>query len=150
MPAFLYVEDEAYVMLSVNVIRTRRIDMRYLSVILNSSVVRYWLRHRGNMHGSNFQIDAAPLQQIPIASATQKQRDVIASLQEQCREATPLIEACVIECYFGARDVSFIDAAAKHLDDPQSLDTPSSDIVQRLTRLVEHGPDWSALVRGDC
>lgn len=42
-PMFLYTEDEAYVMLSMNVIRTLRIDMRYLSAVLNSSTIRFWL-----------------------------------------------------------------------------------------------------------
>ncbi|KMY86450.1 BpmI endonuclease-methyltransferase fusion protein type IIG [Candidatus Paraburkholderia calva] len=158
-PVFLHTEDEAYVMLSVNVIRTARIDMRFLSAVLNSSVVRYWLRHRGNMQGANFQIDAAPLRQIPIASATPKQRDVIARLvrivQQRYGLASAealslyeaLIDACVMECYFGehmsARGLSFSDATA-HLD---ASNEPDVEIAQRLHGLSDVSPELLAIIR---
>jgi adenine-specific DNA-methyltransferase len=148
-PLFLHTEDEAYVMLSINVIRTRRIDMRYLSAVLNSSVVRYWLRHCGNRQGVNFQIDAAPLQNIPIASATHEQREVIAKLvrivqREASLPIESLIDACVIECYFGAQDESFIADAAAHLDDAPALCALAADLAQRPKRA-----EWLAVIESE-
>jgi hypothetical protein len=115
-PVFYHTEDPAYVMLSMNVIRTLRMNMRFLSAVLNSSVVRYWLRYRGNMQGLNFQIDAAPLLRIPIPKEPAGKQSMFGSIVALIQfghlegETTSiaaaafledLIDACVMECYFG-------------------------------------------------
>ena len=133
-PTFYHTEDPAYVMLSMNVIRTLRMNMRFLSAVLNSSVVRYWLRYRGNMQGLNFQIDAAPLLRIPIpkepASKQSMFGSIVALIQFGHLEGESssiaaacfledLIDACVMECYFrehmAERDLLFHDTVAPHL-----------------------------------
>jgi adenine-specific DNA-methyltransferase len=65
-PTFAYTENDAYVMMSFNVIRSNRIDLKYLSAFLNSKVIEFWLRHKGKMQGSNFQVDKEPILGIPI------------------------------------------------------------------------------------
>ena len=132
-PIFYYTEDPAYVMLSMNVIKTPRLNMRCLSAILNSSVIRYWLRYKGSMQGLNFQIDSGPLQQIPIAGPSRSHQELVAILVDlmQCgfrsaesRYVTParfledLIDACVMECYFhehmSTRNLLFLDDLSRH------------------------------------
>lgn len=66
-PCFTYTEVEAYVMMAINVIKTTRVNMKYLSGLLNSKLIAFWLRNRGKMQGLNYQLDKEPLQQIPIA-----------------------------------------------------------------------------------
>lgn len=39
----------------------------YLTGLLNSKLIAFWLRNRGKMQGLNYQLDKEPLQQIPIA-----------------------------------------------------------------------------------
>lgn len=65
-PIFCYTEKEAYVMMAINVIKTGRVNMKFLSGLLNSKLVAFWLRNRGKMQGLNYQLDKEPLQQIPI------------------------------------------------------------------------------------
>lgn len=65
-PTFAYTENEAYVMMSFNVIRSKRINLKYLSAFLNSNVVEFWLRQKGKMQGNNFQVDKEPILGIPI------------------------------------------------------------------------------------
>lgn len=65
-PTFCYTEKEAYVMMAINVIKTGRVNMKFLSGLLNSKLVAFWLRNRGKMQGLNYQLDKEPLQQIPI------------------------------------------------------------------------------------
>ncbi|MDO5320742.1 MAG: TaqI-like C-terminal specificity domain-containing protein, partial [bacterium] len=65
-PIFAYTTKAAYVMMAVNVIKTNRWDMRYLTGVLNSTLVAYWLRHKGKMQGENYQIDKEPLLAIPL------------------------------------------------------------------------------------
>ncbi|MGL4562447.1 MAG: Eco57I restriction-modification methylase domain-containing protein, partial [Brevinema sp.] len=67
-PIFTYTEKEAYVMMAFNVIKTERINMKYLNGILNSKLIHFWLKNRGKLQGSQLQIDKAPLLQIPLVN----------------------------------------------------------------------------------
>lgn len=65
-PTFVYTEEEAYVMMAFNIIKTERINQKYLTALLNSKVIAFWLKHKGKMQGFNYQIDKKPLLEIPI------------------------------------------------------------------------------------
>ncbi|EAK3027041.1 class I SAM-dependent DNA methyltransferase, partial [Campylobacter coli] len=67
-----YLNNEAYVMLSLNVIKTQRINVKYLTAILNSKLVAFWLKHKGKMQGNNYQIDKEPLLNIPVVNINSK------------------------------------------------------------------------------
>ncbi|ECC2316499.1 class I SAM-dependent DNA methyltransferase [Campylobacter jejuni] len=71
-PIFSYLNNEAYVMLSLNVIKTQRINVKYLTGLLNSKLVAFWLKHKGKMQGNNYQIDKEPLLNIPIVDTNSK------------------------------------------------------------------------------
>lgn len=40
--------------------------MKFLTGVLNSKLVAFWLRHKGKMQGNNYQVDKEPLQGIPL------------------------------------------------------------------------------------
>lgn len=65
-PAFYYTKDEYYGSRALNFIQSDRIDLRYLTGILNSKLVAFWLKHKGKKLGNLLQIDKGPLLQIPI------------------------------------------------------------------------------------
>ncbi len=65
-PIFVYYEPQAYVMMAVNVIKTNRWNMKFLTGILNSKLVAFWLKQKGKMQGSQYQVDKEPLLQIPL------------------------------------------------------------------------------------
>ncbi|MEX1014150.1 MAG: N-6 DNA methylase, partial [Candidatus Paceibacterota bacterium] len=69
-PTFIYTEEEAYVMLSFNVIKSDRIDLKYLTGIYNSNLVEFWLSKKGKMQGNNYQVDKTPLLEIPIKTSS--------------------------------------------------------------------------------
>lgn len=46
--------------------------MKYLTGLLNSKLIEYWLRNKGKMQGNNFQIDKEPLLAIPLINADEK------------------------------------------------------------------------------
>ncbi len=71
-PTFIYTEREAYVMLSFNVIKSRRINLKYLTGILNSSLIKFWLLKKGKMQGDSYQVDSDPLKAIPIYRTTKR------------------------------------------------------------------------------
>lgn len=65
-PTFSYTEDEAYVMMAFNVIRTERVSMKYLAALFNSRLMQFWFLRRGKMQGDFFQMDTAPILRVPI------------------------------------------------------------------------------------
>jgi len=65
-PNFIYTENEAYVMMAFNVIKSDRINLKYLTGLLNSKLIEFWLRYKGKMQGDQFQVDKAPILEIPI------------------------------------------------------------------------------------
>jgi adenine-specific DNA-methyltransferase len=65
-PSFSYSNFDCYVSATFYVIKTNRINMKYLLALLNSSLIKFWLRNKGKMHGESFQLDKEPLLGIPI------------------------------------------------------------------------------------
>jgi len=65
-PTFSYSQDPGYFSATFYIIKSDRIDLKYLTTFLNSKIVYYWLRYKGKMQGDNFQVDKAPLLKIPI------------------------------------------------------------------------------------
>lgn len=66
LPIFSYSDGECYLTQTFNIIKTNRVYLRYLTGLLNSKLIAFWLRNRGKMQGLNYQLDKEPLQQIPI------------------------------------------------------------------------------------
>jgi len=56
-PCFTYTDFDCYVSQSYNVIKTERFNLKFLTAILNSNVIKFWLRYKGKMQGDNFQVD---------------------------------------------------------------------------------------------
>ncbi|MDE6649166.1 MAG: Eco57I restriction-modification methylase domain-containing protein, partial [Muribaculaceae bacterium] len=67
LPVFSYSDGECYLTQTFNIIKTNRVNLLYLTGLLNSKLIAFWLRNRGKMQGLNYQLDKEPLQQIPIA-----------------------------------------------------------------------------------
>ena len=88
IPTFVFYTDVAYVMMSINIIITYRINMKYLTGILNSKLVAYWLKKQGKMQGNNYQIDKEPLMNIPIHNPTQQQENSIVSIVNKILNVT--------------------------------------------------------------
>ena len=85
-PKFSYVDFDCYVSATFYIIKTQRIDSKYLTAILNSKLIAFWLKHKGKMQGNNYQIDKEPLLNIPIPkidSTNKALSDEIISLVKQ-------------------------------------------------------------------
>ena len=65
-PSFTYTDFDCYVSQTFFSIKTNRINLKYLTVLLNSKIIAFWLRYKGKMQGNNFQIDKQPLLEIPL------------------------------------------------------------------------------------
>ena len=80
VPTFAYIDKPSYFTAEWYCIITSRIDMLYLTCLLNSSLVRFWLSKKGKIQGNIFQVDKEPLQNIPIKIPTPEIKDKILNL----------------------------------------------------------------------
>ena len=79
-PIFAYANGENYISATFYIIKTNRVNMKYLTGLLNSKLIEFWLKNRGKMQGANYQLDKEPLQQIPIAVPSIEVQTIIANL----------------------------------------------------------------------
>lgn len=71
-PTFTYTDFDCYVSQTYFAIKTDRFSMKYLTAILNSKLIAYWLKYRGKLQGNLYQVDKQPLEEIPIAVSEQE------------------------------------------------------------------------------
>lgn len=77
-PGFSYVNFDSYVSATFYIIKTDRVNMKYLTGLLNSKLIAFWLKNKGKMQGNNYQLDKEPLLEIPLFIGNEKeQRDII-------------------------------------------------------------------------
>ena len=86
-PTFTYVDFDSYVSAAFYVIKTGRFNQKYLTGILNSRLVTFWLKHKGKMQGTNYQIDKQPLLAIPLILPPPEKQLSIASLVDEILDA---------------------------------------------------------------
>lgn len=63
---FMYTKEEFYASRALNIIKTNRLNMKYLCGILNSYLIEFWLKNKGKRLGNMLQIDKEPLLEIPL------------------------------------------------------------------------------------
>ena len=65
-PSFYYTEDEYYGSRALNFIKTDRINLKYLTAILNSHLSFFWLKNKWKLLWNLLQVDKGHLLNIPI------------------------------------------------------------------------------------
>lgn len=67
VPTFTYIDIPAYLTAEYYLIKSDRVDLKYLTCLFNSNLVKFWLLKMGKMQGNIYQVDKEPLVNIPIA-----------------------------------------------------------------------------------
>lgn len=138
-PTFSYYNKEAYVMLAMNVIKTNRFNSKYLTGLLNSKLVEFWLKNKGKMQGDNFQLDKEPLQQIPIAVPSIEIQQLIANIvdyiifvRSRSNPISNLVSNLFISDYFE----KIIDGCVFEIYFPQHVVEKGLNIIEHIERLI--------------
>ncbi len=76
-PTFVYTESDCYPSRALFVIKSNRFNLKFLCAILNSKLIKFWLKNKGKMQGACFQIDKGPLLSIPIQYKLNYESDLI-------------------------------------------------------------------------
>ncbi len=88
-PYFTYADFPCYVSQTYFVLKPSDMNLKYLTGLLNSILVFFWLKHRGKRQGEQLQIDKAPLLDIPICKpGNDKEEQEIIRLVDAIRELT--------------------------------------------------------------
>jgi len=82
-PTFTYVNFDSYVSATFYVIKTERVNQKYLTGVLNSKLITFWLQNRGKMQGTNFQIDKEPILALPLLQSSQADQNKIVDIVDK-------------------------------------------------------------------
>jgi hypothetical protein len=82
-PTFCFTDFDCYLSQTYYIIKTDKVNLKFLTGVLNSKIVAYWLRYKGKMQGDLYQIDKDPLLNIPIPQATAEQQTQVAELVDR-------------------------------------------------------------------
>ena len=72
IPTFTYIDFPCYVSQTYFVIQPNDINLKYLTGILNSKVIYFWLYYKGKKQGDQLQIDKEPLLNLPLIKTDNK------------------------------------------------------------------------------
>lgn len=73
-PIFVYSNENFYGSRALFFIQTCRINLKYLTGVLNSKLIAFWLKHKGKIQGNLFKIDKEPLLNIPVVNTNSKNK----------------------------------------------------------------------------
>ena len=99
-PTFTYTNFDCYVSQTFYVIKSTRIDLKYLTGLLNSRLIAFWLKHKGKMQGHQYQIDKEPILGLPILKAENQGEKRVYSLVDQilsAKQKDPAADTSVLE-----------------------------------------------------
>ena len=102
-------------------IKTDKVNLKYLTALLNSRLIKFWLNYKGKKQGTNFQVDAEPLSQIPLKKISLKEQEPFIELVDNIlteRKRDPELECeidmLVYELYgLTAEEKKIVDEATK-------------------------------------
>jgi hypothetical protein len=83
------VDYDAYVNRTYNIIKSDRFNLQYLTALLNSHLVAYWLFKRGKLQGEQYQVDVNPIMSVPIA--IDDDQEYLSKLASEVSEANKLL-----------------------------------------------------------
>lgn len=94
-PNFYYTMKEYYASRAVNIIKSYRINLKYLSLLLNSNLIYFFYKNRGASQGNILKFDKGPLLTIPIKTIENTRKfqtffDELSKLYEEGKNTTIL------------------------------------------------------------
>jgi len=132
-PRFYYTKEAFYPSRALFVIKTTRFNLKSLTAILNSHLIKFWLRHKGKMQGDNFQIDKGPLLELPLIQASEKQNEELGILVDDMIDTRKKLELAKFE-----KDKKFLSQQIEILDSKiNAIVYALYDLSEKEIKIVE-------------
>jgi len=137
-PSFSYSNFDCYVSATFYVIKTDRLNLKYLVGLLNSKLIAFWLKNKGKMQGDNYQLDKEPLLQIPIYYPSKESENIIISLVNYILFLKNndnfasiyfenIIDTCIYEFYFSNEIHIVKKGIIEYLQDLKPIENTMTD-----------------------
>ncbi|PRM99870.1 Eco57I restriction-modification methylase domain-containing protein [Aliarcobacter cryaerophilus] len=91
-PCFTYVNFDCFFNRTFMIIKSKRINLKYLTSLLNSKLIAFWLKYKGKMQGDIFQVDKEPLLNLPILKIDEESQKPFIKLVDEILEAKQKIK----------------------------------------------------------
>lgn len=86
-PTFTFTDFDCYVSQTYFSIQTERLNLKYLTGLLNSDLIAFWLKYQGKMQGDLYQVDKGPLMNLPILEPSEEKQTEVSNFVTQIIEA---------------------------------------------------------------
>ncbi|RXJ96003.1 restriction endonuclease subunit M [Arcobacter sp. AHV-9/2010] len=148
-PTFTYTNFDCYVSQTYFVIQTNRVDLRYLTSLLNSKLIAFWLKYKGKMQGDIFQVDKEPLLNLPILKIDEESQkpfiklvDEILESKQKIKDYKPLLDEAIKTNNFD-REI----ALKKELENLENICTTNEKTIDQMVyKLYDLTPDEIKIV----
>ncbi len=87
-PSFYFTKDQYYWSRALNFIRTNRINLKYLTTLLNSNLSFFWLKNKWKLLWDLLQVDKSHLLNIPIKQISPEAQKPFIDLVDKILEIT--------------------------------------------------------------
>jgi REP element-mobilizing transposase RayT len=85
-PTFTFTTFDCYISQTYFSIKTEKLDLKYLTALLNSNLIAFWLKYKGKIQGDIYQVDKEPLLNLPIVKPTEQIQIQLSELVSQIIE----------------------------------------------------------------
>ena len=140
-PIFSYCDFPCYVSQTFNMIQTDRVCMKYLTGLLNSTLIEFWLKNKGKMQGANYQLDKEPLQEIPIVVPAADVQNLIATLVDAIillrSNPTERASSLVSNKYLASEYEKLIDGCIYELYLSQEMEDVGISVIPTLSKYMQ-------------
>ncbi len=143
LPTFTYTDFDCYVSQTYFSIKTDRLNLKYLTGLLNSKTIAFWLKYKGKMQGDIYQVDKEPLLNLPIIKPNDEVQNKIADLVTQIIENKQkqldyqkLLQQAKAENNFD-REIQLSKALEEIKNEIKKNDKEISQIVYKLYELTD-------------
>lgn len=131
-PTFTYTNFDCYVSQTYFIIKTNRVGQKYLTALLNSKLIAFWLKHKGKMQGFQYQVDKGPLVELPLIKT------------EFENIFTVLVDYVLLKKKFQLDSTFFeriIDAMVYELYFPEKIKRGGAEIIKHLDNITKLGKE---------
>lgn len=132
-PHFTFTDFDCYVSQTFNVIKSFRIDMKFLTGLLNSKLMFYWLKHKGKRQGEMLQIDKEPIIDLPICIPSDYS-SYLNLIDEIIKLRASSCDSSELERQLDQMIYDLYDLSPEEVDSLENALIASDDSLQRVER----------------
>ena len=150
-PTFTYVDFDCFFNRTFMIIKSNRMNLKYLTSLLNSKLIAFWLKYKGKMQGDIFQVDKEPLLNLPILKIDEESQKPFISLVDEILEAKQKINDYknILDEAIKNNNFDREIALKKELENLENIYTTNEKTIDQMVyKLYDLNEDEIKIVKG--